>query len=319
MANSVSEVQGAETLHCKPVRLNVGGVRYLASRSTLASRRDSFFSGLLSGKYGDCKDESGAFFIDRSGKHFEHILDFLRGGVCNVPDDPHVVQAVIAEAQFYSLMELAEHLGKRLQASEDANEQELLRFDGCYIYHPEHCCSGQHVCVTVNKGGKSSGSSGSSGRGSGAKEECEKVVINFTRGKNFKMTQGSFAEEDMTVLRSITHMPALLREGSSDEVALFVARCLVRGTYRHDDENALLLRFTHAEPPVPGVLVGGDLYLPTRFSGLESERWNFRKFTFRHVPKNGSNAALPCAIADVEPSPPADHEVQSQEDPDPLL
>lgn len=85
------------------VDLNVGGIRFTTTVSTLTSRGENFFTGLLSGKYGSSKDErcgrdriiqfvanqnySGAYFIDRNGRYFEFILDFLRTGIVLVPSE----------------------------------------------------------------------------------------------------------------------------------------------------------------------------------------------------------------------------------------
>jgi hypothetical protein len=70
------------------VVLEVGGKRFAASKSTLLSAKDTFFTAML------CSDhwkpnEDGAYFIDRNSKHFGRILDYLRTGKLRVADLHH--------------------------------------------------------------------------------------------------------------------------------------------------------------------------------------------------------------------------------------
>ncbi len=83
------------------VRLNIGGVRYLSTAQTLA-QGENFFSALLSGKIPSLVDDEGYFFIDRDGRLFHYLLEFLRTGRLKVP--PGVdEQDLVAEARFYSI------------------------------------------------------------------------------------------------------------------------------------------------------------------------------------------------------------------------
>jgi len=84
------------------IRLNIGGHLFVTTKSTLLSRGENFFTPLLNGKLNSHKDESGAFFIDRNGKYFEPILDFLRHGDLVVPTDLSL-SLVLKEANFYSI------------------------------------------------------------------------------------------------------------------------------------------------------------------------------------------------------------------------
>ena len=60
------------------VLLNVGGMHFQTTRATLLKHESSFFQGLLSGNFSGGDDDAGRFFIDRSGKYFEPLLDYLR-------------------------------------------------------------------------------------------------------------------------------------------------------------------------------------------------------------------------------------------------
>ena len=65
------------------VTLDVGGVTYRVSRMTLTQNipRSHMLATMFSGLHPpDEKEASGVFFIDRNGKVFEHILEYLRNG-----------------------------------------------------------------------------------------------------------------------------------------------------------------------------------------------------------------------------------------------
>ncbi|KAJ1411616.1 BTB/POZ protein, partial [Ochromonadaceae sp. CCMP2298] len=60
------------------VKLDVGGVRYTTTLTTLRRFPDSMIGCMFSGRHALSKGEDGYFFIDRDGRHFYHILNFLR-------------------------------------------------------------------------------------------------------------------------------------------------------------------------------------------------------------------------------------------------
>ncbi len=88
------------------VKLNIGGIRYWTTKTTLLSKgnpdRPSFFTAIFSGNYADTRDDDGFIFIDRNGKLFEPILDYLRTGQWMVPvmfDE----KQLLAEARYYGI------------------------------------------------------------------------------------------------------------------------------------------------------------------------------------------------------------------------
>ncbi|XP_041351393.1 BTB/POZ domain-containing protein KCTD3-like isoform X2 [Gigantopelta aegis] len=95
------------------INLNVGGKRFSTSRQTLTWVPDSFFTSMLSGRISTLKDETGAIFIDRDPKLFQHVLNFLRTkdiALRNVN-----LSALRHEAEFYGITPLV----RRLMLCED--------------------------------------------------------------------------------------------------------------------------------------------------------------------------------------------------------
>lgn len=75
----------SETHNSEIIKLNVGGEKYTTTRSTLTSGgKDSFFARMLDnndgGRIKSETDEEGYIFVDRNGKTFEDVLDYLRNG-----------------------------------------------------------------------------------------------------------------------------------------------------------------------------------------------------------------------------------------------
>jgi hypothetical protein len=90
------------------IDLNVGGYKFTTSRETLCRVPGSLFEALLSGRHDfpARQNQDGAYFIDRDGKHFHHILNFLRvgGNVVNpLPLTPAEREELAVESDYYGL------------------------------------------------------------------------------------------------------------------------------------------------------------------------------------------------------------------------
>ncbi|XP_053567253.1 BTB/POZ domain-containing protein KCTD21 [Bombina bombina] len=89
-----------------PVTLNVGGKLYTTSLSTLTRIPDTMLGAMFSGKVPSKKDSHGNFFIDRDGKVFRHILNFLRSSHLDLPDDFQEMSLLRREVDFYQIQPL---------------------------------------------------------------------------------------------------------------------------------------------------------------------------------------------------------------------
>lgn len=85
------------------ITLNIGGTLYTTTNTTLCNPTagDTFFTSLLSGRFKSTLDKDGNFFIDRNGKYFKYVLEYLRTGKWRVP--PKVKMQVRDEAAFYGV------------------------------------------------------------------------------------------------------------------------------------------------------------------------------------------------------------------------
>ncbi|KAF8822826.1 kelch repeat and K+ channel tetramerization domain containing protein [Cardiosporidium cionae] len=86
------------------VEINVGGVSFETSRSTLSQQPGSLLEGILSGRYNITRDKQGAIFFDRDSESFRTILNFLRNPTNPpLPRDGEESDALAREAEFYGL------------------------------------------------------------------------------------------------------------------------------------------------------------------------------------------------------------------------
>ena len=85
----------------------MGGVKVSTSRSTLLSAgHGTLLYTMFSGEHAMLPDEDdGSFFIDRDGRHFYHILNFLRmPAEFQMPSDGVVASELLKEAAYYKLV-----------------------------------------------------------------------------------------------------------------------------------------------------------------------------------------------------------------------
>ncbi|CAJ1405995.1 unnamed protein product [Effrenium voratum] len=130
------------------VKLNVGGVVYTTSKSTLLSCEgmlEKMFNGSLSNTKID-----GAYFIDRDGHLFRYVLEYLRNRSVQLPDSHQVRQRLLQEANFFSLGGLCEELQVKLLQREVRVEVFVERFmcseEAC------KCGAGQKIEISALEG-----------------------------------------------------------------------------------------------------------------------------------------------------------------------
>ncbi|KAE8710328.1 FH protein interacting protein FIP2 [Hibiscus syriacus] len=108
------------------IRLSIGGKKFCTTIDTLTQREpDSMLGAMFSGRHALCHDsEKGYIFVDRDGKHFRHILNWLRDGI--VP--------TLTDAEYSELMReagLIEGISSVLNKRKEDEEShaELTRID----------------------------------------------------------------------------------------------------------------------------------------------------------------------------------------------
>ncbi|XP_020268470.1 FH protein interacting protein FIP2 isoform X2 [Asparagus officinalis] len=114
------------------VLLDIGGKKYSTTIDTLTQREpESMLAAMFSGRHTVSQDpETGMVFVDRDGKYFRHILNWLRDGVIPTLGDSEY-QELLREAEYYQLIGLVEHINICMskKKDEDSSLAELTRKD----------------------------------------------------------------------------------------------------------------------------------------------------------------------------------------------
>lgn len=90
------------------VHLNVGGHFFTTRLSTLLKDKDSMLAAMFSGRFKLEVDDQGRYFIDRDGKYFGYVLNYLRDA--SLLPEASVALQVYREAQYFRVEELIRQL-----------------------------------------------------------------------------------------------------------------------------------------------------------------------------------------------------------------
>lgn len=107
--NSLSSNSKLNSLQ-DPVSLNVGGEIYTTTLDTLTRCRDSMLGAMFTGQIPVLRDNRGNVFIDRDGKVFRYILNYLRTSTLDLPKGFSEVALLRREADFFQIRPLLEEI-----------------------------------------------------------------------------------------------------------------------------------------------------------------------------------------------------------------
>lgn len=107
------------------ITLNVGGVEFTTTSTTLTSLKDTFFDHMI--RYGRVGQK--CYFIDRSPKQFDIILNHLRTTTCIRPCSFQDLREVVIECDFYRLEKYKEYLESILWEEENRKHTVSQPFD----------------------------------------------------------------------------------------------------------------------------------------------------------------------------------------------
>ncbi|XP_044286161.1 BTB/POZ domain-containing adapter for CUL3-mediated RhoA degradation protein 2 [Varanus komodoensis] len=103
----------------KYVRLNVGGSLYYTTVQVL-TRHDTMLKAMFSGRMEVLSDKEGWILIDRCGKHFGAVLNYLRDNVVTLPKNRQEIKELMAEAKYYLIQGLVDLCQTALQDKKDS-------------------------------------------------------------------------------------------------------------------------------------------------------------------------------------------------------
>jgi hypothetical protein len=92
------------------IKLDVGGRIFSVTLDMMLRYPDSFFARMFSGSYPGQIGSDGAYFINRSPKMFDYVVDYLRDGHVELELNSSDQRALHRDAEFYQLSELMQSL-----------------------------------------------------------------------------------------------------------------------------------------------------------------------------------------------------------------
>lgn len=105
----------------KYIKLNVGGSLHYTTVQTL-SKEDSLLRSMCNGGMEVTIDSEGWIVLDRCGRHFGLVLNFLRDGSVPLPEAHRELEEVLKEAQYYRVQGLVQHCLTTIQMRKDIYE-----------------------------------------------------------------------------------------------------------------------------------------------------------------------------------------------------
>ncbi|MBZ3887749.1 BTB/POZ domain-containing adapter for CUL3-mediated RhoA degradation protein 2 [Sciurus carolinensis] len=89
----------------KYMQLNVGGSLYYTMVWAL-TRHDTMLKAMFSGRMEVLTDKEGWILLDRCGKHFGTILNYLRDDTITLPKNRQEIKELMTEAKYYLIQGL---------------------------------------------------------------------------------------------------------------------------------------------------------------------------------------------------------------------
>ena len=110
----------------KITKFNVGGVSYTTTVDTLKQDPEGLLFRMVDGKIPTMEYDAG-IFIDRDGKLFRHILDYLRNVTTWTPPKNVDTDALIREVDFFLLSGMKKILEPKTSDEADKEESIVMR------------------------------------------------------------------------------------------------------------------------------------------------------------------------------------------------
>ncbi len=105
-----------------PVHIDVGGCSYTTSLETLTKYADSRIGKMFNGTLPIVLDSlKQHYFIDRDGKLFRYVLNFLRTGSLNLPEMFDDYESLLIEAKYYKLEDMVHKIEQRMPHADSSS------------------------------------------------------------------------------------------------------------------------------------------------------------------------------------------------------
>lgn len=126
------------------VELNVGGEIYATTVETLTRCPNSMLESMFAQRNAAmlARDQRGRCFIDRDGKLFRYVLNFLRDGRLTVGEDFRDLEALRIESEYFALDAMKEQILALQKACERSKREATKHLERAMVSAlTQHCCN----------------------------------------------------------------------------------------------------------------------------------------------------------------------------------
>ncbi|KAK9865662.1 hypothetical protein WJX84_000334 [Apatococcus fuscideae] len=221
----IAQVAGSDN---EQVTLNVGGNIFKTTATTLKnSPAPSLFAAMFSGRHNLKLEKDGTLFIDRDGRHFHDILNFLRDGSFNYPTDGIDLKYLLelrAEAEYFGLTGLLEHIDRYPYSMTHVRRAGTLNLEDSWMYEDgqdEVVFSVDTPCQLLG-----AGLCGTEGAFTAELELLEVDPTDFSvEEKKLREAAQTFTKVDGQIVQLMLHTPAHL-----EPKKYYMLSALIKGT-----------------------------------------------------------------------------------------
>lgn len=121
LKHSIEQMEKIHKFQDCQIKLDIGGTYFSTSVTTLTKDPDSMLGTMFSGRFPIKKNEEGRVFIDRDASLFSIVLEYLRDGEFDIPEDSKIVSKLLREVKYYGLTGMEELLSKEISVGENTS------------------------------------------------------------------------------------------------------------------------------------------------------------------------------------------------------
>lgn len=130
------------------IELNVGGVFYTTSLTTICKDPNSHLHDMFTGKAKPpIRDSKGKFFLDRDGVLFRYVLDFLRNQKLVLPENFHEKDRLHSEAEYFRLQSMVDCIDKAVIVHTHSAPLHVARSHSAPLTGKHHCPRSTYITV----------------------------------------------------------------------------------------------------------------------------------------------------------------------------
>lgn len=122
----------------KIIKLNIGGKVFQTKMSTLLNIKDTLFYKLISKSIENNEEITNEIFIDRSYRHFQLLLDYMRTKKYSIKNlNKYDLEDFESEVRYYGFTEISEMINEKMKEIEIIGFTSAQQYSNCATHNYE--------------------------------------------------------------------------------------------------------------------------------------------------------------------------------------